>query len=100
MKTNKTLETGYEALYLFDDLKDKCYADDIDEFDALHDDLYYQSVGLYESIMEAKEDLLHGNNLDAYKNEFNDALKLAKEVEQYHKQLMELSKKNFDWIYC
>ena len=100
MKTNKTLETAYKALYLFDDLREMCYADGIDEFDALHDDLYYQSMGLYESINEAKEDLLNGNDLDAYKNEFNDALKLAKEVEQYRKQFMEFYKKNFNCIYC
>lgn len=100
MKTNKILDTGHEALHLFHDLREMCYADGIDEFDALHDDLYYQAMGLYETIQEATEDLSHGNDLDAYKNEFNDALKLAKEVEQYRKQLMELSKKNFNWIYC
>ena len=88
MKTNKTLDTGYEALHLFHNLRGLCYADDIDEFDALHDDLYYQYMGLYESIQEATEDLIGGNDLDAYKSEFNDALKLAKEIEQYRNCLL------------
>lgn len=91
-----TKEKGVKAINLLYDLKDLCYADGLDEFDGLHDDIYYQIQGLYESLCEAEED----NFSDDYAKEFEDALQLANDIKNYREQLLELSNKDFNWIYC
>jgi len=90
----ETMKLGREALDLFWEMIDLCYQDDLDDFDALYDDLLYQAEGLNESIEEAEED-----NGEGYEKEFTDALNLAKEVKQYREQLLQLRDKKFEWIY-
>ena len=86
---------GLKAYDLLFKLKDLCYADGLDEFDALHDDLYYQIHGLNEALWEAEED----NFSDDWTKEFEDALKLANDIKDYREQLLKISKKDFNWIY-
>jgi hypothetical protein len=86
---------GLKAYDLLFKLKDLCYADGLDEFDALHDDLYYQIQGLNEALWEAEED----NFSDDWTKEFEDALKLANDIKDYREQLLKISKKDFNWIY-
>jgi hypothetical protein len=90
-----TKEKGMKAYNLLNKLRDLCYADDLDEFDALHDDIYWQIEGLYDSLCEAEAD----NWDDGYEREFNDALSLANDIKSYREQLLKLSSKNFNWIY-
>ena len=87
---------GMKAYDLLYELKDLCYADGLDEFDALHDDIYWQIQGLYQSLCEAEED----GWSDDYIREFAEALVLAKNIKDYREQLLKLSKKNFNWIYA
>ena len=91
-----TKEKGMKAYELLNELRDLCYADDLDEFDALHDNIYWQIEGLYESICEAEADDWD----DGYDREFNDALDLANNIKSYREQLLKLSSKNFNWIYA
>ena len=91
-----TKEKGMKAYELLNELRDLCYADDLDEFDALHDNIYWQIEGLYESICEAEADDWD----DGYESEFNDALALANDIKSYREQLLKLSSKNFNWIYA
>ena len=86
---------GMKAYDLLYKLKDLCYADGLDEFDALHDDLYYQIQGLYQSLCEAEEDDWD----EGWSNEFQDAFKLANDIEDYREQLLKISKKDLNWIY-
>jgi len=86
---------GMKAYDLLYKLKDLCYADGLDEFDALHDDLYYQIQGLYQSLCEAEED----NWDEGWSKEFEDAFQLANDIENYREQLLKVSKKDFNWIY-
>ena len=86
---------GLKAYDLLFKLKDLCYADGLDEFDALHDDLYYQIQGLHQSLCDAEEDDWSGDYLE----EFFDAFKLANDIEDYREQLLKISKKDFNWIY-
>jgi len=88
-------DVGIKAYKILNELRDLCYADDLDEFDALHDDIYWQIQGLYESLCEAKQDDWDS----AYLKEFNDALSLANDIKSYRSQLLKLSSKNFNWIY-
>lgn len=90
-----TKEKGMKAYDLLNELRDLCYADDLEEFDALHDDIYWQVQGLYESLCEAEDDDWD----DGYESEFNDALALANDIKDYREQLLKLSSKNFNWIY-
>jgi hypothetical protein len=90
-----TKEKGMKAYNLLNELRDLCYADDLDEFDALHDDIYWQIEGLYDSLCEAEAD----NWDDGSEREFNDALSLANDIKSYREQLLKLSSKNFNWIY-
>lgn len=87
---------GMKAYDLLYELKDLCYADGLDEFDALHDNLYYQVQGLNETLCEAEED----DWSDDYIREFAEALVLAKNIKEYREQLLKLSNKDFNWIYC
>ena len=86
---------GMKAYDLLYELKDLCYADELHEFDALHDDLYYQIQGLHETMCEAEED----DWSDDYMKEFRDALALANNIKDYREQLLKLSNKDFNWIY-
>jgi hypothetical protein len=87
---------GMKAYDLLNKLKDQCYADELGEFDALHDDIYWQIQGLFESLCEAEEDDWD----EGYIKEFGEALALANNIKDYREQLLKLSKKNFNWIYC
>lgn len=85
---------GMKASDLFSDLRDLCYADDLTEFDRLHDDLYYQQLGIAESLFEFEQEPDMG-----YEEEFMEALALARDIKKYHTHLTKLSTKNFNWIY-
>ena len=88
-------DTGVEAYKILNELKDLCYADDLDDFDALHDNIYWQIQGLYESLCEAYDD-----DWDtSYLKEFKAALSLANKIKSYRSQLLKLSRKDFEWIY-
>jgi hypothetical protein len=87
---------GMKAYDLLYELKDLCYADGLDEFDALHDDLHYQIQGLYYSLCDAEEDDWD----EGYIKEFGEALALANNIKDYREQLLKLSNKDFNWIYC
>jgi len=87
---------GMKAYDLLNKLKDLCYADELSEFDALHDDIYWQIQGLHESLCEAEED----DWSDDYIKEFKEALDLANNIKDYREQLLKLSNKDFNWIYC
>ena len=86
---------GMKAYDLLYELKDLCYADGLDEFDALHDNLYYQVQGLNETLCEAEED----DWSDDYVSEFGQALALALKIKNYREKLLKLSNKDFNWIY-
>ena len=90
---------GIKALNLFCDLRDLCYADDIDEFDRLHDDLLYQAEGINESLCFLSQDLVDGGDAKDWEEEFTEALALAREIRKYHNTLKKASSKNFNWIY-
>lgn len=90
-----TKEKGQRANQILWELKELCYADDLEEFDALHDDLHWQIEGLYESLHQAEAD----GWSDDYDSEFQDALDLALDIRKYRDNLLKLSNKNFKWIY-
>lgn len=91
-----TKEKAIKAYNLLSELRGLCYADDLDDFDALHDNIYWQLIGLNESMCEAEED----NFSDDWTKEFEDALKLANDIKDYREQLLKLSSKDFNWIYA
>lgn len=98
-----TKDKGIKAINLLQELRLFCY-DDIestDEFDDLHDELYYQILGLNESLCEAEED----DWSDIYDSEFQDALDLANEIKAYREEQIKLpikdrTEKEFNWIYA
>jgi len=90
---------GYSAYKLFNDLRDLCYADDIAEFDRLHDDLYFQALGIGESLSDCSIDMGEGSGNEHYEAEFTEALALAKQIKRFHTSLKNASSKNFNWIY-
>lgn len=90
---------GTKALNLFCDLRDLCYADDIDEFDRLHDDLFYQAEGINESLCMFRDEVRDGCDVNGFESEFKEALALAKSIKRFHTQLKNASSKEFNWIY-
>tara|TARA_R110000796_G_scaffold59371_1_gene136787 strand:+ start:3487 stop:3798 length:312 start_codon:yes stop_codon:yes gene_type:complete len=92
-------QIGKKAYNLLNDLRDLCYADDIDEFDRLHDDLYYQVVGINESLCMFRDEVRDGSDVSCFESEFKEALALAKSIKRFHTQLNNASSKNFNWIY-
>ena len=97
-----TIQLGKKVCNMFWELRDLCYADDIDEFDALHDDLFYQAEGIYQSVQQAIEERENG---EGYEKEFKEALELANDIKKYREQLIasplddSLFSKEFNWIY-
>lgn len=91
-----TIQLGKKACNMFWELKDLCYADDLDAFDALHDDLFYQAEGIYQSVQDAIEEREDG---DGYEKEFQEALDLANDIKKYREDLIALESKEFNWIY-
>jgi hypothetical protein len=89
------MKTGQKAMTKFWELKDKCFDEDYDLIDNLHDDLFYQIQGLGESIMEAKEDP------NAYEKEFKEALCLAQSIEAYFNRVEggQTKEEEFNFIY-
>ena len=96
------MQKGRKAFNMFFELKDLCYRDDLDAFDKLHDDLFDQTQGIYESIMEAIDDDEDG---DGFQMEFQEALELANDIKDYREELIanpldeSLFSREFIWIY-
>ena len=88
-------QTAEKALDLLHELKDLCYSDKSnDVFDQLHDDIYWQCAGLYESMSECETD----DDWDSILPEFIDALEMAKKIKAYHKAVT--SAPDIDWMYA
>lgn len=91
MKAKETAKKAFEMLH---DLKDLCYSEKSNEiFDELHDDIYWQCVGLKESM----DDCQTADDWEYLLNEWLDALEMAKDIKAYHKTLTETPPIN--WIY-
>ena len=90
----KAKQTAEKALKMLHELKDLCYSEQSNEiFDELHDDIYWQCVGLSESMNECETD----DDWESILHEFLDALKMAKQIKAYHKAVT--NSPNIDWIY-
>lgn len=88
-------QTAEKALKMLHKLKNLCYSEQSNEiFDELHDDIYWQCVGLSESMNECETD----DDYESILHEFIDALEMAKQIKAYHKVLT--SKPDIDWIYA
>jgi hypothetical protein len=88
-------QTAEKALEMLHELKDLCYSDKSNEvFDQLHDDIYWQCVGLSMSMDECETD----DDYESILHEFIDALEMAKKIKAYHKSVT--STPAIDWMYA
>jgi hypothetical protein len=80
------------------ELYEKFYSDEsTDEFDKLHDDVYYQIQGLNDSMYQMyQEEDDEGNEM--WNSEFEEVIALTKKLDDYRKDLMKY-KEGFNWIY-
>lgn len=77
------------------ELYEKFYSDEsTDEFDKLHDDVYWQIQGLNDSMYQAEDDEWN----EMWNSEFEEVIALTKKLDNYRKVLMEYDE-GFNWIY-
>jgi len=88
-------QTAEKALDMLHDLKNLCYSEDSnDTFDLLHDDIYWQCVGLWQSMSECETD----EEWQRSSKEFSEALEMAKKIKAYHKAVT--MEEDIDWMYA
>lgn len=91
----KAKQIADKALNMLYELKDLCYSDQSNEiFDELHDDIYWQCVGLIQSMDECETD----DDWESLRHEWLDALQMAKDIKKYYKIIT--NKPDINWIYA
>ena len=87
-------QTADKALNMLHELKDICYSEKSNEiFDELHDDIYWQCVGLSQSMDECETD----DDWESLYPEWLDALQMAKDIKNYFKIIT--NDPGIGWIY-
>lgn len=87
-------QTADKALNMLHELKDLCYSEQSNEiFDDLHDNIYWQCVGLSESMSECETE----DDWDSLLHEWLDALQMAKDIKNYYRIITNAP--DIGWIY-
>jgi uncharacterized coiled-coil DUF342 family protein len=92
---NNTERMALKCYNNLTELYEKIYSDEsTDEFDELHDDVYWQIQGFNHSMYQAEDDEWD----EEWNSEFEEVIALTKKLDDYRKDLMKY-KEGFNWIY-
>ena len=85
--------------------RELCYSEESNsKFDGLHDDLYWQSVGYAETLLELREELETTEShvdgwADGWLKSLQGELDMIKQIEEYYKLTQGIVGANIDWVY-